>query len=107
MLDSPNNEEESALSQALPPDTNTKHKCYDVLLTRRRAVRLRADRIDLLSKIIGLNVKTYIPPSMMDDEDLHHWHCTTAAFQTNLVLGQWSNWLKQFVALTFLFRERI
>ena len=57
-----------------------KHKCYSVLLTQRKAVKKKGDRIDLLTAVIKLSVKTYIPPSMLEDEELHHWHCLTTAF---------------------------
>ena len=39
-----------------------------------------SDRIAILSAIVDLSVKTYIPPSMLEDEEFHHWHCLTSAF---------------------------
>ena len=37
-------------------------------------------RIALLASIIDLSVRSYIPPSMGEDEEFHHWHCFTSAF---------------------------
>ena len=57
-----------------------KHKCFEVLQLKRRAVKKMSDRIDVLSAIVDLSVKSYIPKSMLDDEEFHHWHCLTSAF---------------------------
>lgn len=67
---SPNNNAASALTliTTFAPDNINKHKCYEVLSPRRRAARLRADRIALLANIINLSVKTNIPPSILEDE---------------------------------------
>ena len=37
-------------------------------------------RKQILEAVIDLSVKSYIPPSMLEDEDFHHWHCFTLAF---------------------------
>ena len=57
-----------------------KHKCYEVLISRRRAVKTMIFRKAILADIIDLSVRSYIPPSMLEDEDFHHWHCFTSAF---------------------------
>ena len=52
---------------------------FRVAITKKSCEK-KDDRIDMLSAIIALNVKSYIPPSMIEDEDFHHWHCQTSAF---------------------------
>ena len=57
-----------------------KHKCFDVLLGRRKAVKKKAERIKIMADIMILSMNSYIPPSMMYDEKVLKWHCLTTAF---------------------------
>ena len=56
------------------------HRCYDVLLTKRKAVKIKQFRIDMMTNIISLPSQSYIPPSMVFTPQFLHWHCKTSAF---------------------------
>ena len=56
------------------------HKCYEVLLTKRKAVKIKQFRIDMMTNIISLRSQSYIPPSMVFTPQFLHWHCKTSAF---------------------------
>ena len=56
------------------------HKCYVVLLTKRRANKNKQQRIDMITNIINTRSESYIPPSMVYSSQFLHWRCKTTAF---------------------------
>jgi len=56
------------------------HKCYEVLLTKRRANKNKQQRMDMMTNIINTRSESYIPPSMVLSLEFLHWHCKTTAF---------------------------
>jgi len=60
--------------------TAKQHKCYEVLLTKRRANKNKQQRMDMMTNIINTRSESYIPPSMVFSTQFLHWHCKTTAF---------------------------
>jgi len=83
---SPSTNEKRTKEPFLSPTSSLKHssakdyKCFDVLLTRRKAVKKKQERIDIMTNIISMRSESYIPPSMIFDHEFVHWHCKTTAF---------------------------
>ena len=65
-------------STATKPDPP--HKCYNVLLGRRKLVRKQCDHVKIMTSIIKLPLKDYIPTSVLFDSIVLHWYRTTTTF---------------------------
>ena len=67
-------------------DSKANHyKCYAVLLTRRKAVKKKQERINMMTNIISMRYESYIPASMRYDTQFLHWNCKTTALFVNLM----------------------
>ena len=73
---------EMQLRTTSPRPPSPKHKCFDVLQGRRKAVKKKADHIQIMSNIMKLRMKLFIPHSMMYNEKVLNWHCSTRAFNS-------------------------
>ena len=71
---------ETTLTVSAIQDDCCDHRCYPVLLTRRKSVKNKAYRIYMMKEVINQSVKMYMPFSMRSDFTFLHWHHKTSAF---------------------------
>lgn len=71
---------ETTLTVSVLQDNSSEHPCYNVLLTRRAAVKNKAYRTYMMKEVINQSVKMYLPYSMMKELQFLHWHHKTSAF---------------------------